>query len=188
MALVHPQVWSAEGARNKTGVSHEAHPSDRSWTGKNVGLPVKRALKPVHDVAYGSDRDCGEAKSPCIDSRSRLPRKSQDVLFRCAVREGAGSELRQPRRIEIQKSCTAHNSFVANDSEHAASVMDMYPACGLARIGDSGDMPLSQCRKLRKLFVAGNSNRVAPGQWQVIETARLAPYRRLDSIESHFPP
>jgi hypothetical protein len=59
VTLVYPQVWSAEGARNKPGVLHEAHPTDRSWTGENVGLPIKRALKPVHDVTDGSDRDCG---------------------------------------------------------------------------------------------------------------------------------
>ena len=57
--LIYPQVWSAEGTRYKPSVAHEAHSSDRSWTGKNVGLPIKRALKPVQDVAYGSDRDCG---------------------------------------------------------------------------------------------------------------------------------
>ena len=59
VTLVYPQVWSAEGTRNKTCVPHEAHPTDCSWTGKNVGLPIKRALKPVHDVTYGSDRDRG---------------------------------------------------------------------------------------------------------------------------------
>jgi hypothetical protein len=72
VTLAHPQVWSAEGTRNSPGI-------DRSWTGKNVGLPIKRALKPVHDVTDGSDRDSGLAKSPSIDSRSRLPRKSQHV-------------------------------------------------------------------------------------------------------------
>ena len=188
MTLVYPQVWCAEGTRNKPGVSHEAHPADRSWASKNVGLPVKRALKPAHDVTYGSDRDRGEAKSPSIDSRGRLPRKSQDVHFRRTVGEGAGPELCQPSRIEIQKSGTPHNSFVANDGEHAASMMEMYPACGLARIGDHGDMPFSQCRKLWKLFVVGNSNRVAPGQRQVIESARFAPWRRLKSVESHCRP
>ena len=58
VTLVYPQVWSAEGTRNKPSVSHEAHPTDRSWTGKNVGVQIKRALKPVHDVTDGSDRDC----------------------------------------------------------------------------------------------------------------------------------
>src|ERR1700730_13089003 len=62
LTLVYPQVWCAEGTRNKPGVSHEAHPADRSWASKNVGLPVKRALKPAHDVTYGSNRDRGEAK------------------------------------------------------------------------------------------------------------------------------
>jgi hypothetical protein len=67
-------------------------------------------------------------------------------------------------------------------------MMEMYPACGLARIGDPGNMPLSQCRKLRKLFVVGNSNHVAQSQRQVIEIALFASWRRLESIESHFPP
>jgi hypothetical protein len=67
-------------------------------------------------------------------------------------------------------------------------MMEMYPARGLASIGDPGDMPFSQCRQLRKFIVAGNSNRVAPGQGQMVETARFARYRRLDSIEIHFPP
>ena len=188
MTLVYPQVWGAEGTRNKTGVSHEAHPTDRSWTGKNVGLPIKRALKPVHDVTYGSNRDRGEAKSPKINSRGSLPWKSQDIHFRCAVGEGAGQKPRQPGRIEIQNSCTPHNSLIANNGEHAASMMEMYPARGLASIGDPGDMPFGQYRELRKLIVVGNSNRVAPGQGQMVETARLARYRRLDSIEIHFPP
>jgi len=188
VTLVFPQVWHAEGPRDKTGVSHEAHPTDRCWTGKNVGLPVKRALKPAHDVTHGSNHDRGEAKSPKINCRGRLPWKNQDVHFRCAVGEGAGSELRKPSRIEIQKSCSPHNSLIANDSEHAASMMAMYPARGLASIGDPGDMPFGQCRKLWKLFVVGNSHRVAPGQGQVIETARFAPWRRLESIENHCRP
>jgi hypothetical protein len=65
---------------------------------------------------------------------------------------------------------------------------EMDPAPGLVRIGDPGNMPLSQCRKLRKLIVVGNSNRVAPSQRQVIETAPFAPWTRLESIESHCPP
>jgi hypothetical protein len=88
-------------------------------------LPIKRALKPAHDVAYGRDRDRGEAKNPSIDSRGRLPWKSQTVHFRCAAGKDAGLKLPQPSRIEIQKSRPPHNSFAANDSEHAASMIEM---------------------------------------------------------------
>jgi hypothetical protein len=66
-------------------------------------------------------------------------------------------------------------------------MMEMYPARGLERIADPANMSLGQCRKLRKLFVVGNSNRVAPGPRQLIETARFAPWSRLEGSESHFP-
>ncbi len=66
-------------------------------------------------------------------------------------------------------------------------MMEMYPACGLVRIGNPGNMPFNQCRQLRKLFVVGNSNSVALGQRQVIETVRFALPRCFEFDRKPFP-
>jgi hypothetical protein len=43
--LVYPQIWSAEGTRNKPGVSHEAHPTDGSWDWQKCRLADKEGVE-----------------------------------------------------------------------------------------------------------------------------------------------